>query len=89
MLTKRQAELKRKFEFIGKIMMVCLLVMVSLILVETIQDWYSNATPSDCSEPVKDEFGLGVRPNVHGKITFGFGSDQSGFNLLDVFSFED
>lgn len=87
MLTKRQAELKRKFEFIGKILMICLLIMVSLYLVETIQDKYNNATPNDCTETVKDEFGVGLRPNMNGKITFGFGSD--GINLMDVYSFED
>lgn len=88
MLTKRQAELKRKFEFIGKILMVCLLVAVSYVFAITMYKTLKNA-PSESTETVEDEFGLGVRPNVHGKITFGFGSDQSGFNLLDVFSFED
>lgn len=86
MLTKRQASLKRTFEFIGKILMVFLLIMVSLYLVETIQEKYQNA-PNDCTETVKDEFGLGLRPNMNGKITFGFGS--GGINLMDVFSFED
>lgn len=87
MLTKRQAELKHTFELIGKIFMIFLLVMVSLYLVDTILDKYSNATPNDCSVPVRDEFGVGLRPNMNGKITFGFGS--GGINLLDVFSFED
>lgn len=75
MLTKRQAELKHTFEFIGKIFMIFLLVMVSLYLVETILDKYSNATPNACTETVRDEFGLGLRPNMNGKITFGFGSE--------------
>lgn len=86
MLTKRQASLKRTFEFIGKIFMIFLLIMVSLYLVKTIQEKYKNA-PNDCTETVTDEFGVGLRPNMNGKITFGFGSE--GINLLDVFSFED
>lgn len=86
MRTKQQASLKRKIELVGKILMVFLLVAVSYVLVETIQEKYQNA-PNKCTETAKDEFGLGLRPNMNGKTTFGFGSE--GINLMDVFSFED
>lgn len=69
--------------------MVFLLVAVSYVLVKTIKEKYNNTTPNDCTETATDEFSYGLRPNIYGKITFGFGSDDSGFNLMDVFSFED
>lgn len=88
MLTKLMVTLKCVFERLGKILCVFLVVIATIILIETIKEKYNNA-PKNCTETATDEFGLGVRPNMNGKITFGFGSDDSGFNLMDVFSFED
>lgn len=88
MLSKRMAIMKKVFANLLKTLLVSCIVVLTIILIETIQENSKNVS-HDCTESASEEFGLGLRPNMNGKITFGFGSDDSGFNLMDVFSFED
>lgn len=72
--------------FIGKVICILLIVVLTYILFNTVLEQSKNQEKQESScEMVEDhDFSLGLRPDVKGNITFGLGQD---FNLINLIKF--